>query len=109
MQTSVSRNESRTTRDHGIVYLTVCQNPGCGFKFDLKITPANASFLSGSASCPPCLSKRAVKMQTHHHMFNLVDRLVARAGQGQFYASVLRLAFWGVVRGHWVCFTETLR
>ena len=27
----------------GIVYRTECQNPGCGHKFDLRITPANAS------------------------------------------------------------------
>src|SRR5271163_892911 len=44
MQTSVSRNESRATGNQGIVYRTVCQNPGCGFKFDLSITPENASF-----------------------------------------------------------------
>ena len=54
MQTSVSRNESRTTGNDGIIYRTVCQNPGCGFKFDLKITPQNASLLSGSMACPHC-------------------------------------------------------
>jgi hypothetical protein len=40
--------------DQGIVYRTVCQNPGCGFKFDLRITPENASLLSGSMVCPHC-------------------------------------------------------
>jgi hypothetical protein len=54
MQTSVSRNEFRTTGNWGIVYRTVCQNRGCGFKFDLKITPENASLLSGSTTCPHC-------------------------------------------------------
>ena len=54
MQTSVSRNESRTTGNDGIIYRTVCQNPGCGFKFDLRITPQNASLLSGSMACPHC-------------------------------------------------------
>jgi|SRR5579862_967296 len=54
MQTSVRGNESRTTGSHGIVYRTVCQNPGCGFKFDLKITPENASLLSGPTACPHC-------------------------------------------------------
>ena len=54
MQTSVSRNESRTTGNDGIVYRTVCQNPGCGFKFDLRITPQNASLLGGSMACPHC-------------------------------------------------------
>jgi hypothetical protein len=38
MQTSVSRNEFRTTGNKGIVYRTVCQNRGCLFKFDLRIT-----------------------------------------------------------------------
>jgi hypothetical protein len=54
MQTSVSRNESKTTGNKGIVYRTVCQNPGCGFKFDLSITPQNASLLGGSMACPHC-------------------------------------------------------
>ena len=54
MQASVSRNESRTTGNQGIVYRTVCQNPGCGFKFDLGITPENASLLAGSMACPHC-------------------------------------------------------
>jgi hypothetical protein len=54
MQTVVSRHESRTTGNKGIIYRTVCQNPGCGFKFDLRITPENASLLSGSTACPHC-------------------------------------------------------
>ncbi len=54
MQTAVNRRESRTTGNHGIVYRTVCRNPGCGFKFDLRITPENASLLSGSTVCPHC-------------------------------------------------------
>lgn len=54
MQTSVSRNESRTTGNRGIVYRTVCQNPGCGFMFDLRITPENASLLGGPMACPHC-------------------------------------------------------
>ena len=40
--------------DGGIVYRTVCQNPGCGHSFDLRITPANASLLSGTIACPRC-------------------------------------------------------
>jgi hypothetical protein len=54
MQTSISRNESRATGNHGIVYRTVCHNPGCGFKFDLRITAENASLLGGSIVCPHC-------------------------------------------------------
>ena len=54
MQTAVSKHESRTPSSQGVIYRTVCQNPGCGFKFDLKITPSNASLLSGSMACPHC-------------------------------------------------------
>ena len=54
MQTAVSRHETRTTGNKRIVYRTVCQNPGCGFKFDLRITPDNASLLSGPTACPHC-------------------------------------------------------
>jgi len=54
MQSAVSRHDTRTTSGQGIVYRTICQNPGCGFKFDLKITPENASLLSGSMACPHC-------------------------------------------------------
>jgi hypothetical protein len=54
MQSAANRQESRTTGNQGIIYRTICQNPGCGFKFDLKITPQNASLLSGSMACPHC-------------------------------------------------------
>jgi len=57
MQTAISRPESRTTPDYGIVYRTVCRNPGCEFQFDLRITPENASLLSGSMACPHCKRK----------------------------------------------------
>ena len=54
MQTATSKHESRMTGGRGVVYRTVCQNPGCGFKFDLRITPENAGLLSGSIACPHC-------------------------------------------------------
>lgn len=38
----------------GIVYRTICQNPGCGHTFDLTITPKNAGLLSGTMPCPRC-------------------------------------------------------
>jgi len=53
MQTAVSKHETSTT-NKGIVYRTVCQNPGCGVQFDLRITPANAGLLSGTMACPRC-------------------------------------------------------
>ena len=54
MQTAVSRHETKSTGTPGIVYRTICQNPGCGFKFDLRITPQNASLLGGTMPCPHC-------------------------------------------------------
>jgi hypothetical protein len=54
MRTAVSRHESGTRHSHGIVYRTVCRNPGCGFEFDLRITPENARILSGLMACPHC-------------------------------------------------------
>src|SRR5260221_404681 len=55
MQTAVSnKNESRASGALGVVYRTICQNPGCGFKFDLRITPENAGLLSESIACPHC-------------------------------------------------------
>ena len=32
----------------------VCQNPGCGFKFDFRVTPENAGLPGGSMVCPLC-------------------------------------------------------
>ena len=54
MQTAVSRHETKSASIPGIVYRTICQNPGCGFKFDLRITPQNASLLGGTMPCPHC-------------------------------------------------------
>ena len=54
MQTAVSKQESGTTHNHGIVYRTVCRNPGCEFEFDLRITPENSSILSCLMACPHC-------------------------------------------------------
>jgi hypothetical protein len=54
MRAAVSRHETVATGNQGIVYRTVCRNPGCGFRFDLRITPENASFLGVSMMCPHC-------------------------------------------------------
>ena len=53
MQAAIS-TETRTAERPGVVYRTVCQNPGCGATFDLRITPQNASLLSGMIACPRC-------------------------------------------------------
>lgn len=58
MQTELNRTginqETSKTETPGVVYRTVCQNPGCGATFDLRITPENASMLSGTIACPRC-------------------------------------------------------
>ena len=55
MRTAFRRLEPEATKsERGIVYRTVCRNPGCGFEFDLRITPDNASLLGGSMACPHC-------------------------------------------------------
>ena len=53
MQTAMSTG-TKTAERPGIVYRTICQNPGCGTTFDLRITPENASLLSGTMACPRC-------------------------------------------------------
>ncbi|MGH7814423.1 MAG: hypothetical protein ACREQI_10545 [Candidatus Binataceae bacterium] len=54
MQATLIKHETKGAGSHGIVYRTICQNPGCGFKFDLRITPENAGLLGGSIACPHC-------------------------------------------------------
>jgi len=54
MGSTATRQEIRTDDAPGVIYRTVCQNPGCGFRFDLKITPKNAGLLSGTLECPRC-------------------------------------------------------
>jgi hypothetical protein len=55
MQSAANKHESkRTSSSQGVVYRTICQNPGCGFKFDLKITPENAGLLSAPIACQHC-------------------------------------------------------
>ena len=55
MQTeSVTHETQKVKAEGGVVYHTTCQNPGCNHTFDLRITPANASLLSGTMACPRC-------------------------------------------------------
>src|SRR5713101_803238 len=53
MQTYAAKRE-KSRRPEGIVYRTVCQNPGCGHTFDLRITPKDVALLSGTMACPRC-------------------------------------------------------
>jgi hypothetical protein len=53
MQTATAtKQDTRTSK--GVVYRTTCHNPGCGFTFDLRITPETVSMLSGPIACPRC-------------------------------------------------------
>jgi hypothetical protein len=55
MQTETSTHDAQHNNSAaGVVYRTACQNPGCGHTFDLRITPENASLLSGTMACPRC-------------------------------------------------------
>jgi len=51
---SVTQETQKSKSEGGVVYRTTCQNPGCGHSFDLRVTPANASLLSGTMACPRC-------------------------------------------------------
>jgi hypothetical protein len=50
----VTQENLKSKSEGGVVYRTTCQNPGCGHTFDLRVTPANASLLSGTMACPRC-------------------------------------------------------
>jgi hypothetical protein len=54
MQATAVKPENLTDDMPGVVYRTVCQNPGCAYTFDLRITPKNAGLLSGTLACPRC-------------------------------------------------------
>jgi hypothetical protein len=56
MQTSTTQTETNVKKAQqvGVVYRTLCQNPGCEHSFDLQITPQTASLLSGPITCPRC-------------------------------------------------------
>jgi hypothetical protein len=51
---SVTHETHKNKAESGVVYRTTCQNPGCGHTFELRVTPANASLLSGTMACPRC-------------------------------------------------------
>jgi hypothetical protein len=51
---TATRETNKSRNEGGVVYRTVCQNPGCGHSFDLRITATNASILSASMPCPRC-------------------------------------------------------
>jgi hypothetical protein len=54
MQATTVKHEPRQTENRGVVYRTICQNPGCSHTFELRITPENAGLLSGTIACPRC-------------------------------------------------------
>ena len=74
---TASPSASSRTGNPGIVYQTTCQNPGCGFSFELRITPQNAGLLGGTMACPRC----------HRHGGMLKPQ--GRLGQGVFAAKLI--------------------
>jgi len=54
VNTVTQQYDSISDSAQGVVYRASCQNRGCGFEFDLKVTPANSSCLSGFIACPYC-------------------------------------------------------
>jgi hypothetical protein len=52
--TTTTKQETRNGTSKGLVYRTTCHNPGCGFTFDLRITPETVGMLSGPIACPRC-------------------------------------------------------
>jgi hypothetical protein len=53
MNTAASWHSNRPAIGE-IIYKIVCENPGCGFGFDLKITRVNIGLLSHGLACPRC-------------------------------------------------------
>jgi hypothetical protein len=51
---TITHDVHTNNSEAGVIYRTACQNPGCGHTFELRITPANASLLSGTMACPRC-------------------------------------------------------
>ncbi len=37
-----------------VIYRTICQNPGCGFVFNLAISQSNVGILGSRIACPRC-------------------------------------------------------
>jgi hypothetical protein len=37
-----------------VVFKTICENPGCGNTFELKIMPSHVGVLAGGVSCSRC-------------------------------------------------------
>lgn len=52
--TTTTKQDTRSAAGKGVVYRTTCHNPGCGFSFDLRITPETVGLLSGPIACPRC-------------------------------------------------------
>lgn len=57
----------------GIIYRTICQNPGCGHTFSLRITPKDLGLLSGTMACPRCHRRGGMLKRTGR----LADKLFA--------------------------------
>ena len=54
MNAAVSRPLNRRPAIGEVIYKTVCENRGCGFEFDFKITRHSVGLLSRRLACPRC-------------------------------------------------------
>ena len=51
---ALTNGSKRIISNQEVVYETVCENPGCGFWFELKINRANIGLLGRRLACPRC-------------------------------------------------------
>ncbi len=42
------------TQDLGVSYVVTCQNRGCGYTFEIRVTPSNVNVLASTLACPHC-------------------------------------------------------
>ena len=55
LQKRTSKTRQKSSEPVGsVVFQTICQNPGCGNTFELRIMPRHTGALAGAVSCPRC-------------------------------------------------------
>jgi hypothetical protein len=54
MKKHAPRRSNASPAGGGVIYKTVCENPGCGFGFDLRINRTNIGLLGRHLACPRC-------------------------------------------------------
>jgi hypothetical protein len=55
LQKKTSKTRQKSSEPVGsVVFQTICQNPGCGNTFELRIMPRNTGVLASAVSCSHC-------------------------------------------------------